>query len=428
MTTVFSVSDDVLHPVMDSLNFLNEAMRRFPTAISFAPGAPNRETLPNLAGFEESVSQFVEHVQMTKGLSTADTTFLLQEYGPTQGIINDLISAALANDDGESCDPKDLVVTVGAQEAMVLVLLALVPRGRATVAFAEPCFVGFQGAVQALGIDSAPIAQSVNGIDLISLEQSCIDRSKQGKPITMLYLSSDYSNPAGLYLSLTDRLEVLKLAEKYDFLVVDDNVYGFTNPVKLPTLRQLDKAGRLVSIGTFAKLLFPGTRVGFVLAPQAVSQPPYRLAAVLKNIKSMTTVNTPPLNQAYVGGQIIQHGVSLNRLGVTKAPIYRRNLEALLDALNSHRGRLAAIGVSWNEPAGGFFVVLDMPFGASAEDVGVSASEHEVIWTPMSSFYSRGGGESQIRLSCSYLEEAQIRQGVERLIGYLETRARNQNA
>jgi len=135
------------------------------------------------------------------------------------------------------------------------------------------------------------------------------------------------------------------------------------------------------------------------------------LADELSTVKSMLTVNTAPIAQAVVGGVLVDAEFSLRAANREKIAFYRRNLRALLAALERH---FSDPEITWNSPGGGFFAVLDVPVRADEKLLELSARDYGVLWTPMSFFYLNGGGHA-IRLSCSALAAGQIDEGVRRL-------------
>ncbi|WP_327279929.1 PLP-dependent aminotransferase family protein [Streptomyces sp. NBC_00597] len=409
-------------PVLGSIGFLNEVMGRFPDAISFAPGAPHPETLPD-PDLQHYTDRFLDHL-VELGASPERARRTLFEYGPSRGLINDIISDALRRDHALDTSPDDLVVTVGAQEGMLLVLRALFGSAQDVLAVADPCFVGITGAARLLDVDVVPVAETPRGLDLDGLERSCREARRAGRAVRALYVAPDFSNPGGGRMPLDCRHRLLELAEREDFLVLEDNAYGFTAGTDdgLPLLKALDTARRVIHIGTFAKVAFPGARIGYVVADQPVAAPgggTLPLAAELATLKTMVTVNTSPLPQAVIGGMLLEHGGSLTALSRRKSELYQRNLGCLAQALDRHLTGAVGPGVHWNRPEGGFFIRVHLPVRADAALLEVSAAKYGVLWTPMEHFYVGGGGEQQIRLSCSYLDPGEIDEGVRRLSAFL---------
>ena len=146
------------------------------------------------------------------------------------------------------------------------------------------------------------------------------------------------------------------------------------------------------------------------------------LADLLGMVKSMTTVNTSPIAQAVIGGALLEHGLSLRAANAEVAALYRRNLALVLDGLA--RRFPPGGGVSWNEPRGGFFLVLTVPCTVDDALLELSASRYGVIWTPMSHFYPGEGGERQLRLSVSQVDPATVDRGLDGLAALLTDRSR----
>jgi len=406
-------------PVLGAINFLNEVIDRYPEAISFAPGAPAPsllETVDVVADLET----YVAHLGRVEGLTEAQVRRRLYQYGPSRGIINRLLAEALQRDQGIEVAPGGIVVTVGFQEGMLLTLRALFAGPGDVLAVVQPCFVGAVGAARVLGIDMLPVDEGVEGVDLEQLRAVCTRARAEGRRIRAVYVAPDYANPSGTLLPLALRLGLLDVAAQEDFLLLEDATYGFTAPEEraLPSLKALDREGRVIHFGTLAKIAMPGLRVGFVVADQRVAGGTL-LADDLTAIKSMTTVNTSPVCQAIVGGMLLSHGVSLQALGDAKGRYYGERLNSLLSALQRHIDTGKDGLPSWNWPRGGFFVRVRVPAVVDTALLEVSARDYGVLWTPMSAFYLDGGGRHELRLSCSYLTDAQIDEGVARLGRFL---------
>jgi (S)-3,5-dihydroxyphenylglycine transaminase len=411
-------------PVLGSIGFLNEVMSRYPDAISFAPGAPHTSFTDDL-DTTRYTDAFLNHLVRDKGYSPVRARRLLFEYGPSRGLINHLVSDALRRDQGIAAAPAAVVITVGAQEAMLLALRALFRYGPQDVlAVANPCFVGITGAASFLDIPLVSIEETDDGINLAALEAACLAASSSGRRVRACYVAADFSNPGGGRMSLECRHKLLALADSRDFLILEDNAYGFTaaDGKALPCLKALDAGRRVIHIGTFAKVCFPGARVGYVVADQSVGADgadERLLADELAALKSVVTVNTSPLSQAVIGGMLLKHG-SLSGLSGPKSEFYQRNLTLLLAAMDRHLADGLPPGVRWNRPAGGFFVRVKLPVRADLDLLETSAAQYGVLWTPMSQFYLDGAGDFQLRLSCSYLDPEAIEEGMRRLAAFLK--------
>ncbi|MDQ7910890.1 PLP-dependent aminotransferase family protein [Phytohabitans sp. ZYX-F-186] len=405
------------------MNFLNEVTARFPGAVSFAPGRPYDEPFDPtvVAGYLDAYAKYLER---DRGLSQRQVGAVLFQYGRTKGQIHELVAATVAGDEGIEVPAESIVVTVGAQEGMLLALRALFRDPADVLLVASPCYIGITGAARLLDVAVEPVPEGPSGVDAAGVRAAVARVRAGGRRPRALYAVPDFANPSGTSMPAAARRELLAVAAEEDLFVLEDNPYGLFSRTgrRVPTLKRLDEHRRVVYLGSFAKTCFPGARVGYTIADQPVVAPDGSvtlLADQLSKIKSMTTVNTSPLAQAVVGGMLVTYGCRLRAGGEERIRRYRERLDALLAALDRHFGRAAGFG--WNVPDGGFFLVLTVPFVADEAALTRSARDHGVLWTPMSYFYAGAGGERQIRLSCSYLDPGEIDEGVRRLREFTRT-------
>ncbi|MFJ2768959.1 PLP-dependent aminotransferase family protein [Streptomyces sp. NPDC087300] len=416
-------------PVLDAMNFLNEVVARFPDAISFAPGRPVEGAFEpeDLARHLRSYS---DHLEQERGWSRDQVRTLLFQYGRTNGVIHDLIARTLANDEGIEVSPESVVVTTGCQEAMLLSLRALFARPEDTLLVSSPCYVGVTGAARLLDIAVRPVAEGTAGPDPDAILAAVRETRAQGRRPRALYVVPDFANPSGASMTVAARERLLEIAAQEDLLILEDDPYGFfvREGSARPTLKALDRERRVLHLGSFSKTALPGARVGYVVADQEVVGPTGErtlLADQLSKIKSMTTVNTSAISQAVIGGILVESGCRLREANAAGITYYRRNLNAILAELERHfpAERRQELGVEWNRPDGGFFLVVRVPFVADTKALERSARGYGVLWTPMSDFYLDGGGDHQLRLSCSSLSLAEITDGIGRLAAFITEQA-----
>ena len=416
-------------PLLDAMTFLNEATERYPDALSFAPGRPH-EGFFEPETVHEYLDTYLAHLA-DRGLSRSAVRTALFQYGPTKGIIADLVARTLANDEGLDVAPEALVLTVGAQEGMLLVLRALCATPEDVLLVSSPCYVGVTGAARLLDLATVPVPEGPEGgPDPRAVQEAARAVRASGRRPRALYVVPDFANPSGTSMPVEARARLLEAAAEEGLLVIEDNPYGFfaREPGERPTLKALDRRRQVVYLGSFAKTCFPGARLGYVVADQEVLAPAGRtglLADELAKLKSMTTVNTPALSQAVIGGMLLRHDCRLRAANAPARAYYAANLTVLLRELERHfpAAERARLGLSWNEPEGGFFVVLDVPFTADEAAMERCARDHGVLWTPMAPFYPAGGGERRLRLSISALSEQQIEAGVARLADFVRESA-----
>ncbi|WP_409234641.1 aminotransferase class I/II-fold pyridoxal phosphate-dependent enzyme [Streptomyces sp. PA5.6] len=416
-----SVSD----PVLDTMTFLNEITTRYPEAISFAPGRPYDGFFDSEQIFTH-LRRYLNHLE-EQGSSPQQVRTAMYQYGPTAGLIREIIADSLRADENIDVPAESIVVTVGAQEAMLLVLRALITGPDDVLLVSSPCYVGITGAARLLDIAVTPVEEREDGVSCADLEAAIRNERARGRRPRAFYVVPDHSNPSGTTMGPQARADLLELAARHGILILEDSPYRLVSPgPPLPTLKSQDRAHTVVHLGSFSKTVFPGARVGFVVADQPVVDASGRtglLADDLAKIKSMVTVNTSSLSQAAVAGTLLAAGGKVSELNSAASAYYGDAMRATLRELATHLPpeRREALGVRWNEPTGGFFLTLRVPFRADNAALIRSAQDFGVIWTPMTYFHPGGGGLHGIRLSTSYLTPAQISEGVARLVRFIES-------
>jgi (S)-3,5-dihydroxyphenylglycine transaminase len=411
-------------PLLDTMNFLNEVTLRYPQAISFAPGRPYEGDF-DVADVPTLIETYLDHLR-GRGLSEDRVRTALYQYGETAGQIRELVADMLRVDEDMSVDPASVVVTVGCQEAVLLTLRALFTGPEDVLLVDSPCYVGITGAAGLLGIDVVPVPGTPHGPGLDGLEDAVLELQRQGRRAKALYVVPDCSNPSGVSMQVEDRTALLAAAQRLGLLLLEDNPYGVFSTVRRPTLKSLDTARRVIYLGSFAKTAFPGARVGFVVADQPVQSAdggaPGLLADELAKVKSMVTVNTSSLSQAAVAGLLLRAGGGLRAVNQPVARHYQATMGVLRETLARELppGEPESAGVHWNDPDGGFFLTLDIPFAADEAALRRSAETYSVIWTPMRYFHLDDAGDRRIRLSCSGVTVEQAAEGATRLARFVK--------
>lgn len=412
------------HPLLDVMNFLNEVVLRHPGAISFAPGRPT-ERYFDVAGSLAKAPAFVAWRARQLGWSEEAVWNDLGQYNKTNGILNDLIVRQLQVDEGIAATPAEVMVTQGAQEAMVVLLLGLFDPAQDVLLASDPTYIGITGLAAIAGIETLPVASDERGLPLGAVEEAIAAARARGKRPRAFYHVPDFNNPLGTRMPLEDRRRLLALLRDEEVLVFEDNAYGMFvfDGEPLPTLKALDEDGVVIYLGSFSKTLYPGLRLGYLVAGQEVAAPDGKrvpLAVELSKVKSLTTVTTSPLLQAVAGAILLENDCSLRRVVAAKLPFYRGNRDCMLACLEKELGGVA--GVSWNRPEGGFFLTVNLPFAFGDAEVEACAGSYGVIVSPMSYFALSPGREKQVRLSFSYVDQQQIAAGIGRFANYVRER------
>jgi (S)-3,5-dihydroxyphenylglycine transaminase len=417
----------LLDPALESMNFLNEIGSKYPDAISFASGRPCEQFF-DAALIHRYVDAFCEYLTDELGYSPPQVNRALFQYGRTKGIIAELVARYLEVDEGITVDAEAIMVTVGFQEGMFAVIRALRADERDVLLAVSPSYVGLTGAARLADMPVWPVRGGEDGIDLDDLAGQARRARAAGLRARACYVMPDFANPSGVSMTVPMRRELLEVAAREGILLIEDNPYGtFHSGPHLPTLKALDPSRQVIYIGSFAKVCFPGARVGFVIADQRVRDSDGNaklLADYLSMIKSMLTVNTSAVSQAVIAGKLLLSGFSLAKANDRETAVYLGNMRQLLAGLASLFPADAdpAEKVTWNSPTGGFFAVVTLPFAADDKLMEYSAREHGVLWTPMSHFYGGMGGARQARLACSQLSGDEIEVGLDRFAALVADR------
>ncbi|MFY7844206.1 PLP-dependent aminotransferase family protein [Chryseobacterium gambrini] len=412
----------------DTMEFLNEIAENYPTAISLASGRPDSQFF-DLKKIDFYISTYLNFISETKQKPYDILLSNLGQYSEASGIINEIISKYLLVEYGLETAPENVLINVGTQESLLISVLTLCNKEIDVIIVEDPCYVGIKNYALIAGYEVSGVKLDTDGMCLGSLEKKILNYQEKGKHVKMLYIVSDFQNPSGIRMSIEKRMQVIELAEKYDFFILEDNAYGdfcFANEA-FPTLKKLDKYQRVIYLHTFSKLIYPSVRIG-VMVTNYEFEDGSRLSNQLKKVKGYTTVNTSSINQAVVAGILIENNFSLKRYNEKKLQNLKEKKELILDALQMrfrNNNEYWCEKVRWNNPEGGFFMVIDLPFKVTKEDVIICAERFGVIFTPMSFFQLEEINEKNIRIAYSNIKKENIIIAVERLYNFLKNKNEN---
>lgn len=364
-----------------------------PDVISFAGGLPAPELFP-VAGLRAAFDAVLRE----------DGSGALQ-YGPTQGHrpLRDYLAGRLSRQ-GIACSADEVLITTGSQQALDLVGRVLVAPGTA-VLLESPSYVG---ALQAFGAQQATfVALPVDegGLQMDALGQALDGwRAPRQPEPALLYTVATFQNPAGVTMTVERRQQLLEWSHAHRVPLVEDDPYSalhYDGAVPL-SLRALPAGGDVIHLGTFSKVLSPGLRIGWVVAP-----PPVIERLVLA--KQGADLHTDSLAQRAALRYCLDN--DLDAHVVSLRAVYRERRDAMLEAL----GRLLPAGTTWTVPAGGMFTWVTLPDGIDAQRVLEEAIPLRVAFVPGAAFHVDGGGRSAMRLNFTNSAPDEIREGVGRL-------------
>jgi len=418
------------------IGFLNDTQFRFPDAISFVAGQPDEQFF-EIQDHLDKFDLYVDYLCAKQG--TTDRKKVINkigQYNKTKGIANEIIAEQLRKDENIHLTADNLLVTVGAQEAFAVIVSTICDRGKDVILVEDPSYIGLSNFCKIFDYDLEGVPVDEEGIGLAALKKKIMEVNSSGKRVKLLYVIPDYQNPTGACMPIGSRLKLLELANKYNFLIIEDSVYNsFTYlQKKHPTLKSLDRYQRVIYVGSYAKSLFPGLRIGLIGADQKIENEAGNIVPLIDEmvkVKAQITNNTPTINQAILAGVLLDLDCSLHEWNRKKFESYKYKRDVLLYALDRH---IAAYRhewsgqITWNSPDGGFFMKITLPFDVGDEDVVSCAENFGVMFSPMRYFYLKSGGLNEIRITFSNLSPQEIETGIERLARYFRTRIGQLNA
>jgi 2-aminoadipate transaminase len=368
------------------------AITASPEVISLAGGLPDTSTFP-----PQSFA-----AQMTRIAQESAAEAL--QYGPTEGFeeTRDCILQVMGAE-GMLPDPHDIIVTTGGQQGIDLVCKTLVDPGDVVICEA-PTYPGAVPVFCSYQADVVQVECDEDGMRVDELEGLLEQLRAEGRRPKFIYTVPTFQNPAGVTMSLPRRQYLVELARQQELLLVEDNPYGLLRygGEPMPPLYQLDGGDFVIYIGTLSKILSPGIRLGWTVAP-----PPVMEKIVLG--KQAADLCTSTLTQYFVR-EYFREGRWQHYID-DLTEIYRRRRDVMLEALREHFPAAA----TWTEPDGGLFIWATLPDYIDTGDLLAKALRADVAFVPGEAAYLDGRGGNSMRLNFSGVSDEEIREGVRRI-------------
>lgn len=366
-----------------------------PEVISFAGGMPAPEIFP-VNEFKEACIRVLENYGPQS-----------LQYGTTEGYkpLREMI-ARHSERYGIEVTSDNIMITSGSQQALDLLGKIFINRGD-RILVESPTYLGALQAWNAYGAEYIPVAADENGMITDELEQALRCGPK------FIYVLPNFHNPTGATLSLERRKHLVELADRYGVPIIEDDPYGqlrFEGD-HLPAVEVVDSriratngcySGNVIYLSTFSKILAPGIRLAWVIAPPEV-------IAKMVQAKQGADLHTSTFNQivAYEVG----HQGFLDKHVLKIREVYHQRRDVMLDALEEHMPE----GVHWTHPLGGLFLWATLPKEMNTADILKEAVKEKVAFVPGSSFFATGGGLNTMRLNFSNATPEMINEGMARL-------------
>ncbi len=318
-------------------------------------------------------------------------------YAPLKEALLDML-----HQEGIAAKDENLLITDGCQQSLDLISKAFVRPGdcvileNPTYPGAVAIFHGSRARSLAVPVKTHPEPNSELGVDVEALEATLA-----ANRVKLIVLTPDFQNPTGTSMSLASRRKVLDLAARHQVPIVEDHIYGrlHMREDRVPSLKQLDRSNLVIHIDSFAKVAFPGLRVGWIVAPPAAIER-------LRLVKQTTDLHTDQLAQATLA-EFLRRGLFTKHLAKMRK-IYSSRLEALDQALRKNMPE----GTRWTRPEGGMCLWLELPPGFDASELLIHVKERGVLFAPGRYFYVQNPLPNTLRLGFASLNEKQIARGV----------------
>ena len=364
-----------------------------PGIISLAGGLPSPQTFP-----VEDFARACAAVLASDGAGALQYA-ASEGYGPLREAVAQLLPWDV--------DPAQVLITTGSQQGLDLVAKVLIDAG-SRVLVETPTYLG---ALQAFAPMEPQVAGVASDEEGPRVEDFAAQAGSGAGRARFIYLLPNFQNPTGRSMSEARRAALSAKAAELGIPWVEDNPYGdlwFDQPPPAPLTARNPEGG--IYLGSFSKVLAPGLRLGYVVAPKAVY--PKLLQA-----KQAADLHTPSFNQRVVS-EVLKGGF-LDRHVPTIRALYKRQRDAMLAALERE---MAGLDVAWNRPAGGMFLWLRLPPGMDAAQLLAHAVQRNVAFVPGAAFYAQEADARTLRLSFVTASPQQIATGIAALAGAIRAR------
>ncbi len=367
------------------------ALTERPEVITLAGGLPDTSTFP------------ADSYASLMGTVAAQSCARALQYGPTEGLsaVKRCIAEVMAAEDMHA-EQNEILVTTGGQQVIDLVCKTLLDPHDIVIAEA-PTYPGAVPTFCSYEADVVQVAMDRDGMRIDVLQETLAKLDRAGRKPKFIYTIPNFHNPGGVTMSEERRHELVEIAVEREILILEDNPYGLLRYEgdPLPTLFSLDR-DFVIYASTFSKILSPGVRLGWTVAPAPVLQK-MNLGKQASDLCS-SSISQYFVSAYFESGPWEDYVRSL-------IEIYRRRRDVMLDALAEHFPREA----TWTRPQGGLFIWATLPDYIDTTDLLARALQEHVAFVPGRAAYVDGRGGSEMRLNFSGVNEDEIREGIRRI-------------
>lgn len=357
-----------------------------PGIISFAGGLPSPQTFP------------IDAMREASGRVLRDDGKAALQYAASEGYapLREWVAQDLLKQ-GMNISPDQVLITTGSQQGLDLVAKILIDAG-SRILVETPTYLGALQAFTPMEPHVVSVNSDDHGVEAADLRAKVGTGADKAR---FVYLLPNFQNPTGRTMTEERRAAVAQVAIDTGLPIIEDNPYGdlwFDAP-PAPSLSSRHPEGS-VYLGSFSKILAPGLRLGYLVAPKA-------LYPKLLQAKQAADLHTPSFNQRVVA-EVLKDGFIERHVPTIRA-LYKQQCEAMLAALERE---MAGLGLRWNRPVGGMFLWVQLPRGLKAVPLLEKAVAKGVAFVPGFAFYAQDADESTLRLSFVTATVAQINTGM----------------
>lgn len=368
-----------------------------PEIISFAGGLPAADTFP-----VDEINKIISDLLKKEGKK-------ILQYGSTDGdeeLRQLLIDRFMKQTGMEGLTIGNILIVTASQQALDIVSKVFLDPGD-NIIVERPSYIGGLSAFNSYKANMIGVTLEDDGMNIKELEETLKDiYDKRGQTIKFLYVIPDFQNPAGVTTSKEKREKILELAEKYDFLIIEDSPYRELRYAgeEQPQIFAMDGGKRVVSLFTFSKIFCPGLRLGWIIAPKELIQK-FIVA------KQSMDLCTPPFTQA-IAREYVKSGKIEKRIE-ENIKLYAKKREAMLNAMEEYFPKVEEL--NWTKPEGGLFLWVTLPKYVNSDDMFFKAIDNNVAYVVGSAFYGENPEKNCFRMNFSYPTFEEIESGVKRL-------------
>lgn len=388
----FNFSECVMGMKPSEIRELNK-MASTPGLISLGGGMPSPETFPK-KDLEEIMDYVMENY--------AD---LALQYGNTLG--NDgargVIADMLRKTEGIQTNPKNIIINSGSQQGLYELAVVLANPGD-TIITEEPTYVGAVSAFSANRLRMEGIEMDEHGMVVDDLETKIRKLMAEGRKPRFIYVIPTFQNPTGYTMPEERRKVLIEISETYNIPLIEDNPYGqlryYGKPVS--SIRSMKNGENTIYLGTFSKVMTPGLRLGYTVAPDDVMEK-------FNLIKQALDLATNSFSQ-YVALEYVKRGVIYRQIEENRK-IYKVKRDRMVDALKENMDGLA----KWSEPEGGMFVWATLNGDIDTKMMREHAIKNGVAYVSGQAFTTNSTQKSSMRLNFTFGTLEQIEEGIKRI-------------